>query len=179
MSDPIFLEAVERYKAALLQTAREGGNVPGTPVEAEGAAETVREAEETGDALQTFPPPSDSFEDFSTVNTEIGFLRVQSFAGQQTAPVSGARVLITHTFRDGARRFGAGETDESGVLDSIALPAPPAALSQTPSGRMPYALYDVRVTHPDFRVEFFRNVPVFAGVKSIQPVRFLADRTGP
>lgn len=44
---------------------------------------------------------------------------------------------------------------------------------------MPYALYDIRVSHPDFRTEVFQQVPVFEGIKSIQPVRFLSDHTGP
>ena len=75
---------------------------------------------------------------------------------------------------DGTRRFSAGMTDESGVFGDILLPAPNNALAQSPTGEMPYALYDIRVSHPGCRTEIYRAVPVFPGVTSIQPVQFLA-----
>ncbi len=177
MNDQDFRETVERYKAALLRAHRESGGTLGTPLpngeEAAGGKEAY--APQTADDAGE----DDSFERFSAFNSQVGFLRVQSFAGQQTIPVQGAQVVVTHTFREGTRRFALGETDESGVLDSIALPAPPAAYSERPSENRPFALYDIRVTHPDYREEVFRDVPVFPGIKSIQPVRFLADRAGP
>ena len=75
------------------------------------------------------------------------------------------------------RVLSSGTTDESGVLDGIVLPAPDAALAQTPTGEMPYALYDIRVSHPDYRTEIYKQVPIFPDVKSIQPVQFLSDHT--
>ena len=47
-----------------------------------------------------------------------------------------------------------------------------------PTGEMPYALYDIRVSHPGCRTEIYRAVPVFPGVTSIQPVQFLAVGEG-
>lgn len=78
----------------------------------------------------------------------------------------------------GAGRFSAGVTDESGVFGDILLPAPNNALAQSPTGEMPYALYDIRVSHPGCRTEIYRAVPVFPGVTSIQPVQFLAVGKG-
>ena len=49
------------------------------------------------------------------------FCAFRAFAGRQVAPVPNATVLVTHTFTDGTRRFASGVTDESGVLDGIAL----------------------------------------------------------
>ena len=85
---------------------------------------------------------------------------------------------MTHDFVDGTRRFSAGVTDESGVFGDILLPAPNNALAQSPTGEMPYALYDIRVSHPGCRTEIYRAVPVFPGVTSIQPVQFLAVGEG-
>ena len=69
-------------------------------------------------------------------------------------------------------------TDESGVFGDILLPAPNNALAQSPTGEMPYALYDIHVSHPGYRTEIYRAVPVFPGVTSIQPVQFLAVGEG-
>ena len=115
---------------------------------------------------------------FQQLNSKSGTLRVQAYAGQRTFPVPGASVLVTHDFADGTRRFSAGVTDESGVFGDILLPAPNNALAQSPTGKMPYALYDIRVSHPGYRTEIYRAVPVFPGVTSIQPVQFLAVGEG-
>ena len=64
-----------------------------------------------------------------------------------------------------------------GVLDGIQLPAPDPALSESPTGTPPYATYDIRVSHPGYRTEIYLEAPVFPGIKSIQPVRFLPDNS--
>ena len=206
MTEQEFRAAVERYKAELLRVAAQNGqsgqtgNTVGTRMDApegitgtapdpdsaarggstgNGAEVNPPEANTQGDDLQDYAPQPDTYRQFQRVNTETGFLRIQAFSGQQAVPIRNADVLVSHTFADGIRRYASGRTDESGVLDSLALPAPLAALSESPSGQMPFALYDIRVSHPNYRTEFYRNVPIFAGIKAIQPVRFMADGTGP
>lgn len=172
---------IERYKTELMQTAARSPfaeNTVGTPIsppEDTDAVVNLPEAPPDRDPLQEFSPVSDTFESFRQRNTKSGFLRIQAFAGPQTIPVPGADVLVTRNFLDGTRRFAAGTTDSSGVLDGIILPAPDSTLSQQPGTVLPYALYDVRVSHPDYRTEVYRDVPVFDGIKSIQPVRFQSE----
>lgn len=101
------------------------------------------------DPLQDLSPEACTFEVFQQLNSKTGTLR-----------------------------FSAGVTDESGVFGDILLPAPNNALAQSPTGEMPYALYDIRVSHPRCRTEIYRAVPVFPGVTSIQPVQFLAVGEG-
>lgn len=185
MNPTDFQAAVERHKADMLRMAAQSGqpeNAVGTPITLPEDEDAIVFPPENGAGrgpLQTIDPEQDTYEAFRAQNQETGFLRIQAFAGRQVAPVPNATVLVTHTFTDGTRRFASGVTDESGVLDGIALPAPSGSIAQTPTGEMPYALYDIRVSHPDFRTEVFQQVPVFAGIKSIQPVRFLSDHTGP
>ncbi len=184
MNPSDFQASVERHKADMMRMAAQSGqpeNAVGTPVSMPEENDAVIHVPESGagrDPLQTLQPEQNTFAVFQALNPKIGFLRVQAFAGPQTVPVPNATVLVTHTFTDGTRRFASGVTDESGVLDGIALPAPSSALAQSPTGEAPYALYDIRVSHPDYRTEIFRQVPVFEGIKSIQPVRFLSDHTG-
>lgn len=184
MNPTDFHAAVERHKAEMLQLAARStdpANSIGTPVTLPEDPDAVINLPEEGterDPLQQFFPEADTFEAFRRLNPKSGFLRVQAFAGQQTVPVPGASVLVTKDFTDGARRFASGITDESGVLDGVVLPAPDSTLAQSPTGEMPYALYDIRVSHPDYRTEIYRQVPIFDGVKSIQPVQFQSTHTG-
>ena len=179
-----FQAAVEQHKAAMMRTAARSTqpeNAVGTPITLPADDDAVinpPEIDPTRQPLQDFPVQNETYAAFRGYNTQSGFLRVQAFAGPQTIPVQGAQVLVTRDFTDGTRRFAAGQTDESGVLDGIVLPAPPGALAQNPGGTVPYALYDIRVSHPDYRTEIYKQVPVFEGVKSIQPVRFLSSHTG-
>lgn len=179
-----FQSAVERYKAEMLQTAarsRQPGNAVGTPVtlpEDPDAVINMPEASPERDPLQQFDSVADTFESFRQRNTKSGFLRVQIFAGPQTIPVPDANVLVTRDFIDGARRFASGKTDASGILDGIVLPAPDGSLAQQPGTTPPYALYDIQVSHPDYRTEIYKQVPIFEGIKSIQPVQFQSSQTG-
>lgn len=184
MNPSDFQAAVERHKAEMLQLAarsKDPANTVGTPItlpENPDAIINLPEEDVERDPLQSFYPEVDTFEAFRRLNPKSGFLRVQAFAGQQTIPVPGASVLVTKDFTDGARRFASGLTDVSGVLDGIVLPAPDSALAQSPTGKMPFALYDIRVSHPDYRTEIYSQVPIFADVKSIQPVQFQSSHTG-
>lgn len=183
MKSAEFQAEVERHKAEMLQLAarsQDPANTIGTPITLEEDPNAIiNPPEETleQDQLQKFNPEAETFKEFQVLNTKSGILRVQAYAGQRTIPVIGADVLVTKTFTDGILRFASGRTDESGVLDSIVLPAPDSSFAQSPTGTMPYALYDIRVSHPDYRTEIYRQVPIFDGVKSIQPVQFQAGHT--
>ena len=172
-----FSSAAEQYRAELLKTAIQSPaaeNRPGTPVilpEDPDAQVNLPENAPENDPLQSFPRRDITYGTFLAENT--GEIVKASFEKYPDADV-----LVVREFTDGARRFAAGKTDISGVLDGIVLPAPEAALAQQPGAEVPYALYDIYVTHPDYRTEIYLQVPVFAGVRSIQPVRFIARRAG-
>lgn len=135
------------------------------------------EADPQDDPLQPIAPEADTYENFLRENTKTGILRVQAYAGRQAVPVPGAQVTVSRTFSDGTKEFASGVTDENGIFDNIVLPAPDKALAEAPTGEAPYATYDIRVTHPGYRTEVYQQVPIFDGIKSIQPVRFLPDRS--
>ena len=179
-----FYSQVEKYKAELTQLAArslQAENRIGTHItlpEDSNAVINLPEASAERDPLQSFDPVPDTYESFRRRNNSAGWLRVQAFAGPQTLPVSDADVLVTRDFVDGVRRFASGKTDRSGVLDGITLPAPDNTLAQNPGSVSPYALYDIRVSHPDYRTEIYKQVPIFPGIKSIQPVQFQSGQPG-
>ncbi len=179
-----FNSQVEKYKAELTQLAArstQAENRVGTPItlpEDNDAVINFPEISAERDPLQTFDSVPDTFDSFRQRNTSAGWLRVQAFAGPQTYPVPNADVLVTRDFVDGVRRFASGKTDRSGILDGITLPAPDNTLAQDPGTIQPYALYDIRVSHPDYRTEIYKQVPIFPGIKSIQPVQFQSSQTG-
>ena len=84
-------------------------------------------------------------------------------------PVAGAQVTVFAA--DGTRSIVV--TDESGRSPTLILAAPPVADSLAPGGRQPYAVYTVTVSRDGFYSTENRQVPLFAGVNSVQPVELL------
>lgn len=103
----------------------------------------------------------------------FGFLTVRAYTAGEALPVEGATVTV----RDGGDGLITEEivrqTGRSGQTEPIALPAPSAMDSQSPSLTRPYAIYDVTVTHPRFYPFRATGVPVFAGITSLQPVNMV------
>lgn len=118
-----------------------------------------------------------TYEEFLAANPQTGALRVQAYIGAQGFPVSGALVTVSAPFKDGERVLYAVKTNADGIADNLILPAPDREASQIPGSQNPFAEYNVSVSHPDYRTATFTGVPVFAGVRSIQPVVFLPRGT--
>ena len=118
-----------------------------------------------------------TYEEFLAANPQTGILRVQAYIGAQGLPVSGALVTVSAPFKDGEKVLYAVKTNADGIADNLILPAPDREASQIPGSQNPFAEYNVSVSHPDYRTATFTGVPVFAGVRSIQPVVFLPRGT--
>lgn len=126
-------------------------------------------------------PPIVSYQSFLQNNPYEGFLKIQVFAAQQALPISNATVTIKKEMTDGDHVFFQGLTDADGIVDNLSLPAPDRELSEQPTQYLPYAGYQVHVTHPRFNPVEILLTPVFAGVRSIQPVELtprLVDTMG-
>jgi len=121
-------------------------------------------------APQTAPSNSPDMDQFLSENTEQGVLRVQAFRGQQTIPVPGVQVTVFCPLEGGDVVLFQGETDESGILDPIILPAPQAGQSLAPGGQEPGAAYTLLAEAPGF-VPFRGTVKIFPGIKTVQPIQ--------
>ena len=131
-----------------------------------------------GSDLGSAPSAADlTYEEFLAANPQTGALRVQAFIGAQGLPVQGALVTVSAVFKDGERVLYAVKTNSDGIADNLILPAPDREASQIPGSQNPFAEYNVSVSHPEYRTALNTGVPVFAGVKSIQPVVFLPRGT--
>ncbi|MBQ2862654.1 MAG: hypothetical protein IJE84_00590 [Clostridia bacterium] len=111
-----------------------------------------------------------TYEQFQRENTGDGVLRVQASAGGGSIPLSNVNIVVYRDFADGRHVFYTVVTNSDGVADGMILPAPPRQNSVEGNGQSPFSSYSVNASREGLRTEVIENVPVFSGVKSIQPI---------
>lgn len=103
----------------------------------------------------------------------VGTLLVRVSTAGIFLPVEGADVRIHGAAEENQNVRYFLTTDRSGLSERISLPTPPRALSMTPGNRPGFSNYDIEVFKTGFYPAIFRNVPLFPGVNSIQPVELI------
>lgn len=102
-----------------------------------------------------------------------GTLTVVVHTAGDALPVPNARVTVTTLDGDNGGFLRTVVTDEDGRAPTLILETPPAAGSLSPGGIRPYAVYRIRTEKEGFYTVENRDVPLFAGVNSVQPVELI------
>lgn len=102
-------------------------------------------------------------------DSEKGYLTVRVSTARGAIPLEGATVNIRANEADFSAVIYSLLSDRDGKTPRIALDAPPARNSAAPGDPTPYATYNIDVFKDGYTPIFFHNVPVFAGVTSVQP----------
>lgn len=111
-----------------------------------------------------------TYEEYLSENNDQGVLRVQASAGGQSIPLANVKITVYRDLADGRHIFYTVTTDHDGVADGMILPAPPRENSVEGNAASPFASYSVAAQRDGLRSAIVENVPIFAGVKSIQPL---------
>lgn len=100
-----------------------------------------------------------------------GFLKIRAVSADGAFPVEGATVTVS---RGDGQIVASLRTDISGLTDTLALPAPSSALSQSPeSTAIPYAVYDIRIFKEGYYPIEDISVPVFDKITAIQQANMI------
>ena len=106
-----------------------------------------------------------------TGDNSWGYLQFEVFTAGGAYPISGAAVTVKKVLSNGTALARVLFTNRSGRTPTIALPAPSKKYSQTPnSGVIPFSEYNVTVRADGYYTLRDINMPIFGGVKTIQPV---------
>ena len=106
------------------------------------------------------------------INSGRGELKVITRTASNAFPVKDAVVIVEKVYPDGSTEvISSLRTNSSGVSPTVSLPAPPKKYSLTKQDKvLPFAYYDILVSATGFYKMVYKNVPIFDGVQSIQPV---------
>lgn len=111
---------------------------------------------------------------YLTENPKRGYLKIEVSSAFGALPVEGAVGTVSKVMSDGQRYIiDTLTTDRSGISEVVALPAPDKELSESPGkpgAAIPYAEYDLEVKKEGFVPVVAKNLPIFDGILSLQPV---------
>lgn len=108
------------------------------------------------------------------LNTSSGFLQAEVSTANRALPIKDASVIVTRKDGDKSELIALLTTDENGLTETIELPAPNIAYSESPDQtQKPFSNYQLAVYARGFYTIPQLNVPVFPTVKSIQPVSMI------
>lgn len=131
-------------------------------------------SEEFSDLNDVLEPRYKGEEDGSPDESGVGYIKAEVTTGSGAVPIGNAIVLITK--KDNGKNYLLKMliTDESGSTETVALPAPNVSFSETPDpSEKPFADYYISAYADGFYAENDMEVPVFSGVKSIQPIALI------
>ena len=111
-----------------------------------------------------------TYDEFIAENNKTGMLKIQAYRGNQSIPEAGVVVRISKDIGDGDYIFFEGMTDGSGIIESIVLPAPPRDTTLEYGRPDKTAVYVLEAEKKGF-ISIRRDVEIFEGVKTIQPLR--------
>lgn len=104
----------------------------------------------------------------------VGYIKAEVTTGGGAVPIENAVVLITKKENGKTYLLKMLISDESGSTETVALPAPNVSFSETPDPtEKPFADYYISAYADGFYAENDMEVPVFSGVKSIQPIALI------
>lgn len=106
--------------------------------------------------------------------TGYGYMIVRVTTARGAIPLEGATVYVQNFLPDGTQAKGdviaVYTTNESGLTQKFALPAPSRALSMSPGNGKSYSTYTLTATADGYSNRTYVNVPVFEGITAIQNV---------
>ena len=117
----------------------------------------------------------DPIRTFLSQNPAFGTLIFQVTGGQGAFPVPNATILLTKQLNDQQSLSFTVVTDESGKTAPVSLPAPSRELSQRPGNGIVFATYQAKTSAPNYVTTEIRDLPVFDGITTIQPVSLSPD----
>lgn len=117
----------------------------------------------------------DPIRTFLSQNPAFGTLIFQVTGGQGAFPVPNATILLTKQLNDQQSLSFTVVTDESGKTAPVSLPAPSRELSQRPGNSIVFATYQAEISAPNYVTTKIRDLPVFDGITTIQPVSLSPD----
>lgn len=112
---------------------------------------------------------SKEYQEFITINSGKGNLKIRAYAASEAIPVEGLHITVSTDLKEEKVIFFDGETDASGMIQTLSLPAPPLELNnlQAPLSTLYHITATSKMSLPQ---EFLVNM--YDGICVVQNINF-------
>ena len=122
---------------------------------------------------------TDIYKQFITVNNSEGYLKIRAYAASQALPISKLKIVVSKRIDNNNIIFYEGETNTSGVIEKITLPAPKQNTDDliVPSSTS----YDVKATYEQdstttiYKVNIYDNIYVVQTINVVPTMSVMGD----
>ena len=102
-----------------------------------------------------------------------GYIVVNVYTSRAQLPLRNAQVSVTDGNEAGPKLLGFRLTGVTGKTDEIEIETPDLDSSLSPSEKKPFAICDVKISHPSYYTLNIRDVQVFANTQTLQNVELI------
>ncbi len=102
-----------------------------------------------------------------------GYIVVNVYTSRAQIPLIDAQVSVTSGAGANSKLLGFRTTNESGQTAPISISTPDLELSLSPSKIVPFAICDIKISHPSYYTLTITNVQIFANTQTIQNVELI------
>lgn len=113
---------------------------------------------------------SELYQNFKNINNGIGWLKIRIYKASEAVPIEGVKVNIYTTFQNQKIFFYQGETDNSGTIEKISLPAPNI---ENDLIAPPTIIYTIEIAYENIKETY--DVRVYEGVCVMQSINLNTD----
>ena len=116
---------------------------------------------------------SSLYKNFIKINSGQGFINIRAYAASQAIPISNIDIVISTNINDNKVIFFEGKTNQSGVIESIAVPAPPITNSNLTAP--PSTTYEINVYYQPNNTNKKYLVNIYDKLTVIQNISIVPD----
>lgn len=113
----------------------------------------------------------EEYQNFLKENPTTGTLKVEVFTAYKAIPIENTEIIITKNIGNQTVVFFRGNTNSSGIIEKIILPAPSFVSSETPFVEPKYTLYNLTARHKEYTTAKDEIIGMFGNVNIIQYVK--------
>ena len=118
---------------------------------------------------------SETYQNFIRNNPSEGYLKIRASAASSAIPISGLKIVVSKNIDNNNVIFFEGETNDSGVIEKITLPAPKANISNLVKPNN--TTYDVSATYQRDNISSVFLVRMYENVYVVQNINILPNIT--
>lgn len=109
-----------------------------------------------------------AFQNFLKENPTSGNLRIRAYSASEAIPIKGLKIEVSTLIGDDKVIFFEGETDSSGLIDRISLPAP--QLNTDNMIKPTSTVYDIYANYPPNNVSAIYKVNMYEDICVVQNI---------